>query len=352
LTESICALSGRLKRANPNGGERRKKVNGSQRVEHLCVINPKSFPRKANLDAFIKNCMEKMAERALTVHVSRFPRDAIGVIRAHAANCEPGARIRVYAVGGDGILFDCLNGVVGLEHADIAPMPYGASNDFVRAFGEGRFELFRDIALLSDAPALPTDVIRCTRNYALNFCAVGLESKAYMQTRALNRRFKKYRDRFPFLYASARRAAIASCAFQTSIIRQSYRISVDDEDFSGNYAAVNIANGPCYSRDKVAVIHAVPDDGLLDALFTKAGGPMDVLKMAPLYLKGQYWKFPEKILHRRGKKFTLCSDAPLMVNMDGEVFFDTRLTLEIVPAAVRIVAPAGVTYERRDETYA
>jgi diacylglycerol kinase family enzyme len=41
-----------------------------------------------------------------------------------------------------------------------------------------------------------------------------------------------------------------------------------------------------------------------------------------------------------------------MVNIDGEVFFDTRLTLEIVPAAVRIVAPKGVSYERRDETYA
>ncbi|MDR1205371.1 MAG: hypothetical protein LBL26_07810 [Peptococcaceae bacterium] len=324
-------------------------MSESQRVKHLCVVNPKSFPHKAGLDAFVKDCTQKMAGRDLTVHISRFPRDAIGVIRTYAAHCEPDALIRVYAAGGDGILFDCLNGVAELEHAELASMPYGGRNDFIRAFGEGKQGLFRDIALLADAPSLPTDVMRSARNYALNFCAVGLESSVILQTRRLNRIFEKPQAVFPFLSPLIRRMASVSCFFQKPVLRQRYDVSIDGEDFSGGYAAINIANGPCCGGNKNAAVHADPGDGLLDALFMKAGGAADITRMASAYLSGQYRKFPKKMFYRRGRKFDIHSDTPMAVNLDGEVFLDTRLTLEIIPAAVRIVAPAGVTYERRGE---
>jgi diacylglycerol kinase family enzyme len=323
-------------------------VDENKNVKHICVINPKSFARKANLDAFISDCAKSMTGRDLTVHISRFPRDAIGVIRDHAANREPDTHIRVYAVGGDGILFDCLNGVVGLENADIAPMPYGALNDFIRVFGESESELFRDISKLADAPAIPTDVIHSTRNYALNFCSLGLESYAVLQNHAISQRFNKLMRLFPFAPSLARRMSVAACAFQKSVARQYYRVTIDDEDYSGSYATVNIANAPCYAGNHAAVIHAAPNDGWLDALFTKACGPIEVMKMAPSYLNGQYQKFPDKIFRKRGRKFTISSAKPMVVCMDGEIFYDTRLTLEIIPNAVRIVAPAGMVYMRRD----
>jgi diacylglycerol kinase family enzyme len=333
-------------------GKEVREMGGNNDVKHICIVNPESFARKVNLDAFIDDCSSAMAGRDLTVHISRFPRDAIGVIRDCAANLEPGTHIRVYAVGGDGILFDCLNGVIGLENADIAPMPYGAANDFVRAFGEGQSELFRDISRLADACALPTDVIHSTRNYALNFCALGLESYAFLQNHDISRRMNKPLRILPFLPALARRMIITASVFQKSVSRQYYRVAIDDEDCSGIYTAINIANGPYYGKNKSAVIHAAPNDGWLDALFTKDCGPMDVMKMAPAYLSGQYQKFPDKIFHRRGRKFSISSDAPMLVSMDGEIFYDTRLTLEIIPNAVRIVAPAGAAYKRRDGSYA
>lgn len=331
-------------------------MDGNQSVKHICVINPKAFKHKADMEAFISECTRSMEGRDLTVHVSRFPRDAIGAIRGIAANRAPPTHIRVYAVGGDGILFDCLNGVVGLERADIAPVPYGAENDFALAFGDDGFESFRNISLLADAPALPTDVIHSMRNYALNFCALGLEADVDMRIGALKRAIARPLGTPGKIstarYALIREAAIVSCAFRKSVIRQYYRVSVDGEDLSGYYATINIANGPRYGGGKAAVIRATPDDGWLDALFTKTCGPADVLKMAPSYLNGRYQKFPDKIFSRRGKKFSISSDTPMIVSMDGEIFYDTQLTLEIVPAAVRIVAPAGAAYVRRDEPYA
>jgi diacylglycerol kinase family enzyme len=188
------------------------------------------------------------------------------------------------------------------------------------------------------------------RNYALNFFALGLESYALLQNRVISRKFNEHRRIFPFLPALARQIAMFSCAFQKSVARQHYRVTIDGEDCSGSYAAINISNGSCYAGGRSAIIQASPNDGWLDALFAKASGPMDVIRIAPDYLNGQYQKYPDKIFRKRGKKFSISSDTPMIASMDGEIFYDTRLTLEIIPDAVRIVAPAGVVYEGRDES--
>jgi len=51
------------------------------------------------------------------------------------------------------------------------------------------------------------------------------------------------------------------------------------------------------------------------------------------------------------KKIELRSADPLVVNLDGEVYFDTSLVVEIIPAAVKIVAPGGIAYKRKTNIY-
>jgi diacylglycerol kinase family enzyme len=142
--------------------------------------------------SMVKIQFERVIKAEYAIRLSRFPRNAIRTARQYITQAGPDTPVRVYAVGGDGILFDCLNGIIGLSNAELAPVPYGHTNDFVRAFGEGLEDTFRDIPLLASAPVIPTDILRCGSNYALNLCTVGLESAAIFDSVAIQQKLKNW----------------------------------------------------------------------------------------------------------------------------------------------------------------
>jgi diacylglycerol kinase family enzyme len=87
----------------------------------------------------------------------------------------------------------------------------------------------------------------------------------------------------------------------------------------------------------------------LDALFFKSPKPLRILKEMVPYTMGRYTDYPGDFIWKRVRKVAIRSDSPLYIDLDGEVFFDTNITVEIVPAAVKIVAVKGLKYERRAE---
>ena len=320
-------------------------------MKHLFILNPISFPQPAaqiRVEKEIENCFSSMGGQEYSVHLSQYPRDAIGFIRklVHAYNSDE--TVRVYAVGGDGILFDCLNGIVGLPNVELAAVPYGTVNDFVRSFGEGKNALFRDIRLQASSPAVLTDIIRCGNNYALNYCVLGIESNAnmnyiriYSKSSRFIRKFKKFNS---FVYSTLIKASGVRAAFNKNNHSQYYSVTVDGEDLSGVYGCINIANGPCYGGNLNAVISAMPDDGILDTIFFRYPGSAKAVSFFWRYIKGEFRRYPECFLLKKLKKIELHSDDPLVVCLDGEVFFDTSLIVEIIPQAVKIVAPGGIAY--------
>jgi YegS/Rv2252/BmrU family lipid kinase len=320
---------------------------------HLFILNPRSFRYRDGPDIDmilneITGCFHSGTQEVYRIHVSRYPRDAVGVIRRFAAEAGEGVIIRVYAVGGDGILFDCLNGIVGLVNMELAIIPYGSSNDFALSFGNGKEELFRDIAKQVSAGTVKTDIINCGSNYALNFCAVGVESVAVIYAQRLMQVFDwairlTRRRIIPMLYSIG--GVIAILDRRTR--EQRYRVTLDGERADGAYTVINIANGPCYGGNMSAVTSAMPDDGVLDMLLLKSGSALRILKMLPRYLQGGYYRYPEWFSYRRARQVKISSEIPISVNLDGEMFFDTNLALEIIPQAVDVVAVDNLKYERR-----
>jgi diacylglycerol kinase family enzyme len=305
------------------------------------------------MDAFIaqvRNQFETIIKSECAIRISRFPRHAIRTVRQYITQAGPETPVRVYAVGGDGVLFDCLNGIVGLPNAELAPVPYGRTNDFVRSFGEGLEDRFRDIPLLASAPVIPTDILHCGSNYALNFCTVGLESAAIFRSMDIQRRLKTWPSFFrdnSFIYNIIYYVGGFMVVLDQKILRQEYTISINGDDLSGAYASVNIANGPCYGGDKSAVVTAVPDDGIMDVLMFKGGAAARSLARVLPYTKGRYERFPESFTLKRGKVISIRSKDPLMINLDGEAFLDTNITVELIKGAVKIAAPEGLAYKKR-----
>jgi len=324
-------------------------------IKHLFILNPKSFWNKWKWDHIvskIQNFFETAGAANCSLHVSQFPREAISYIRSYARKLSEGTTLRVYAVGGDGIMFDCLNGIMGLEsiakaegrlpvRAELAVMPYGHTNDFIRGFGKKNKKNFRNIEQQFSAPVIPMDVLRVGNNYALNYCSVGLESVAvrysgqireYFETgnamsRWLNRRFYTLNYLLGGLIAG----------MDKKLLFQEYTIDIDGEILKGAYSTIGLFNGKYYGGGMYPIKNAIPNDGILDILLTRSMGLIRTFSFVPFYMTGRSGQFPGVFTSMQGRKININSESPVMLSMDGEVFFDNHLTLELLPGALQFV---------------
>jgi diacylglycerol kinase family enzyme len=275
-----------------------------------------------------------IAAEDYVVHISQYPRDAVWFIRSFAKTFSSQYPIRVYAVGGDGMLFDCLNGVMGFPNMELAVLPYGRINNFIRRFGEKNKALFRDIGRQYLAPAIPLDVIQAGTVYGLNACILGIEALALLNFRRIQKEVEQggpvvqwvYQKWYKwFLYASS-----SAAGFNRQYRRRNYAVAIDGEDFSGQYRSIAVANGcdpelpkrPCAGR-----LH----DGMLD-IRLEQGPPRTAAS--------------PKTLIKQGTNITLGSRIPMLLSLDGILFFESSLAIELLPGAVQFVdAAAGPEYQ-------
>jgi len=275
------------------------------------------------------------------IHISRFPRDAAGFIPAFAKKLPKETVLRVYAIGGDGILFDCLNGIMGLENAELASIPYGHTNNFIQGFGKNEDIFFKRLALQYNAQTIPLDVIRCGNNYALSHCVIGIEAE-------IARSYEKIREKMQqgsyFRQWLARKLHILLYYFSVfSVIKdnklmlQQYELNIDGEKLSGAYFGFHIFNSPFINGNLNPIIKTLPNDGILDMLIPQGQGKSQFFRMLPLIFSGSEKTLSRNFIHKQPRKISVNSDNILRINLDGTVFFETGIELELMPSALRFV---------------
>ncbi|MDR2461204.1 MAG: hypothetical protein LBE38_10595 [Deltaproteobacteria bacterium] len=321
--------------------------------KHVFIINPVSFKSKHDMDAFINELGEYFGanDSNLFVYISKFPRDAISAIRNYMSKIDNNERVAIYAVGGDGILFDCLNGVVGLSNIELGVIPYGNSNDFIRCFGDNALEHFRDIHSQLIGSNVVCDIIDAGNNYALNTCTIGLESYAVLKALDMHKSCKSVLEYMPkpissFFYNLMYFFGGVLSLINDKVINQHYKVTIDGEDFSGNYSMINIANGHSYGGDKYGAVGAMPNDGFLDVLLFKSTSKFNLLNKGVEYLYGKFYKYPELISYHRAKQIEVRSNDPLLLQLDGEIFIDTNITFKIIPNTLNIVTVKNHQFTR------
>jgi len=313
-------------------------------MKHIFVVDPKVFTNQQwRMDGLVDSIGQYFRTQEkpdFSIMFSHYPRNAIGLIQGQVAQVEPFETTRVYAIGGDDILFDCLNGIVELSHVELAVVPYGNTNSFIRVFGEGKAELFKNINSLAESDTVSTDVIEVGNNCAINGCSIGSNSaKAMKRTEIkerMNQGISRYFMGFWFFVNNI------SIMFDKEIIAHHYQVTIDDADYSGNYSQILVINSPYFGRNKIALKEAAPDDGLLDVILFKSTGPFKTSRSIKRYFRG---KMPSNCIRIQAKKIDLKSDTPMWVKTDSEFLRDTSMTLKVVPGAVQVVAVNNLTYQ-------
>jgi diacylglycerol kinase family enzyme len=328
-------------------------IQMNHNIKHLFIINPRSFLKKSKQNQIVSSIHQFFREREnkeYDVYVSQFPRDAVGFIPLFARNLEDGTALRVYAVGGDGILFDCLNGIMRLQNVDteLAVVPYGYTNNFIQGFDKNDRLFFRILSRQFSAPSVPMDIMRCGTNYVMSYCSVGTEAESVHRAGRVREQSEKgsfmtqWLGRslyMPLYYMSG----LGACN-DKKLLRQQYELDIDGEKISGNYQSFSFFNSPFYGGNLHPVINAMPNDGILDMLTVKIQGSLQTCFLYPFYVSGHYRLFPRNFSLKQGKKFKIHSDNTLVISMDGIVFFESDLDIELLPSAVQFVDPSRFGY--------
>jgi len=312
-------------------------------MKHVFVFDSKSF-RNQNwkMDGILDHIgqfFRTQDKPDFSIQFSRYRRDAIVIIQEEAEKAKENDVVRVYAIGGEEILFDCLNGVAHFENMEIAAVPHGEWSDFLSIFGDDKADLFRDIPTIAQAGAIPTDIIKWGVNYALNSCYIGLNSATASKLKGLKASlnkgifigFSKVSSFLNYIFT----------VFDKQITAQKYQIFIDDKDYSGNYSLIHVANGPYYAGKKTGALTATPDDGLLDVTLIKSADPLKTMWSMRRYSRG---KRPSNGVFLQAKKISIQSDRQMWIQMDNEYFQDTSIDLNVVPQAVQMVAVDNLTY--------
>jgi diacylglycerol kinase family enzyme len=312
-------------------------------MKHVFVFDPKAFYSQQwkmdNILDGIGQFFRTQESPDFSIQFSRYRRNAMSIIQDEAEKAQSGVTIRVYAIGGEEILFDCINAVAHYPNMQIAAVPHGESYDFLRIFGEGNVELFRDIPSLVQGEAIPTDAIRWGVNYALNSCYIGMNSLISKKIKDLKSNMNKTGS-ILFSKISSYFSRIAT-SFDKKLAAREYKITVDDADYSGNYCLIHVANGPYQAGKLTGSSDATPDDGVLDIALIRSSHPLKTLSSMRKYSKG---KRPKNCVHLQGKKITIRANEQMWIQLDNEYIQDNSITINVVNHAVQMVTVNNLSY--------
>jgi len=299
-------------------------------MKHIFIVNP--VAGKGDGKNFIIPQIEiacKSANVDYEIYITKACGDAIKYVKDRAAT---GETLRLYACGGDGTLFEVVNGAVGFSNVEIAIIPLGSGNDFIRIFGTK--ETFLNIPAQLEGTVIDLDVIKCGDKYAINQCSMGLDGEIC----AKQAHFKKFING-----ESSYMAALLYCFLRK--VKSTFTITIDDNpSFTKDVLFAVSGNSRWYGGGFKGTPLAIPDDGLIDfVVVEKDVNRFQMLTLLNKYKAGQHLDW-NRTTFKRGKKMTICSEKLAAVNIDGECEYVYEATFEIIEKAVKFVVPSTSSY--------
>lgn len=238
----------------------------------------------------------------------------------------------IVACGGDGIVQGIANALADARPSlgDSCPAlglaPVGRCNDFARAF-----RIPTDPAAIADilvnGHALPTDLGRVNGRYFCTVATAGVDAEvsSFVDTMRM-----PLRGTLAYLYG----------AIRVLIRYRPYDMTItgDFGVMEGPMLLASSANTSCYGGAIRIAPDADPGDGQLDLCVVDRISRLRAIALIPALLAGKHGRCPA-VHFLRTQRLTIESRHPLELWADGECIARTPATIEVVPAALRVLQP-------------
>ncbi len=231
---------------------------------------------------------------------------------------------RLLALGGDGVVNIAVNAVAGSDTI-LGVVPDGTGNDFARALdllGGGLDEQI-DRAL---GNAAPVDAIRTNHGWVATVATLGFSGDVTARANAM--RWPRGQFRY----------TVATLLQLPRLRTLPVRIEVDGEPLGTDTTLLAVGNTAYFGGGMRICPDARTDDGLLQAVNIGDVPRLRFLRVFPTVFRGRHVRRPE-VSTAAGTRAEITGDG-IELWADGEPLGQLPVTLELVPAALRV---AGVS---------
>jgi len=234
----------------------------------------------------------------------------------------------VVATGGDGTVFEAVNGIFRNPAGAAVPfgvLPLGTGNSFSRDLGLERGHVRQAIDLIARGATRTVDVGFCsTANrelYYLNILGIGFVSDVTA--------------------TAARLKLLGNASYTLGVIYRTaflgtFRLDLelDDEIIEREATFLEISNSR-YTADFLMAPDARIDDGLLDITLLGRISRNRLLRLFPTVFKGEHVRYPE-VETFRARHIRIRSDQPKVLSPDGELVGTTPAEVTCLHRALEV----------------
>jgi diacylglycerol kinase (ATP) len=244
---------------------------------------------------------------------------------------------RVIAVGGDGTIFEVVNGLWWETEGELPSLglvPFGTGCDYVRNFTLGR-TLGEKLATALVEPTVSVDVGIChlvgldgEPRARIFFNVLGFGFDAAVIDRFRRRRLK-LRGKLPYFIAG----------LQEMVQTKYYRVKgqADDEPIDTAALIFVVGLGRSFGGGMRVTPEGRPWAGRFQAVWGGRLTRFELLRLLPKIYAGQHLNHP-KVHSRYARVLELRAEPPAYVEAEGELIGRTPIKLELYPRALRVAA--------------
>jgi diacylglycerol kinase (ATP) len=237
----------------------------------------------------------------------------------------------IVAAGGDGTLNEVVNGIgENVKDVRVGLIPLGTGNDFARTIGVPA-DLEAAIDLVAAGGTRRVDLVRVTSDEVRYFVNVSAGGFSGLVDEKLTPAMKKTWG--PLAYLRSAAAALPELrAYRTTLAFD------NTESLTLDLYNVVVANGRYVGGGTLIAPGASIDDGLLDMVLIPKRSAPELALLAAQVAMGTHLK-SDAIVFRRAAKLTVNSKPGMWFNVDGELVGNEPARFEILPRALRFIAP-------------
>jgi diacylglycerol kinase (ATP) len=296
------------------------------RPDTLIIVNPVSGGGRALVaEPLVASYFAGQGRSVQFVH-SRSSED----IREQAAKGAAAGYRYVVALGGDGAFHHLVEGLLGTD-AIAGFFPAGNGNDIARDLGIPLDAVSAAAAFLNSKPRA-VDVV-CVRfsdgrtSHFMGAGGMGLDAEA---AHLANTRFKKWPGVTRYL-AGALWTFFHEPAFELVA-------EMDEMRWGGRALFATVANSTSYGSGVRIAPDAKIDDGWLNVVLVEDLAWTRLVEAIPIILTTGDVRFDE-VKRFRCRRVVLRANRPVKVHGDGELLGESPAEFEILPGAIRVMAP-------------
>ncbi|MCJ8014098.1 diacylglycerol kinase [Paenibacillus sp. KQZ6P-2] len=214
----------------------------------------------------------------------------------------------IIAAGGDGTLYEVVNGMAGKENVPpLGVFPLGTTNDFARGLGIPRnWEDYCDLVIRQQTR--PIDVGKANDRYFINIAGGGTLTEL---TYDVPSRLKTMIGQLAYYIKGIEK--MVSLSPQELIINAEGLGTIHDEFMLFLITNTNSVGG----FEKLAPGARI-DDGMLDVIALKKCNLAEFVRIVTLALRGEHLN-DKKVLYFRTPSMEVTSPGKVLINLDGEL---------------------------------